>query len=104
MCTVKANVLPKILVTLGALNWGLVGLFKFDLVPALFGKNSAGTRLIYILVGMAAIYLLIFPLEGLFQWPPSWPERLNPGAFRPLPSFNANRLLRSQIILNGAGS
>ena len=59
MCTVKANVLPKILVTLGALNWGLVGLFKFDLVSALFGKNSAGTRLIYTLVGIAAIYLLI---------------------------------------------
>jgi uncharacterized protein len=59
MCTVKANVLSKILVTLGALNWGLVGMFKFDLVSALFGKNSAGTRLIYTLVGMAAIYLLI---------------------------------------------
>lgn len=47
------------LITIGALNWGLVGIFNgFDLVGAIFGELSAISRLIYILVGLAAIYTL----------------------------------------------
>ena len=45
-----------ILVIIGGLNWGLVGLFKFDLVAAIFGDMSAISRVIYILVGVAALY------------------------------------------------
>lgn len=48
-----------ILVVVGGLNWGLVGIFKFDLVAAIFGEMSALARIIYILVGLAAIYLLV---------------------------------------------
>jgi len=47
-----------ILVIVGALNWGLVGFFSFDLVAALFGAMSALSRIVYSLVGLAAIYLI----------------------------------------------
>lgn len=43
-----------LLVLVGALNWGLVGLFHFDLVAYLFGEATKITRIIYILVGLSA--------------------------------------------------
>jgi hypothetical protein len=46
------------LVVIGALNWGLVGLFEFDLVAAIFGALSPLSRIIYVLVAIAGIYLL----------------------------------------------
>jgi len=48
-----------ILLVIGGLNWGLVGLFRFDLIAALFGYMSWFSRIIYILVGISAIYLII---------------------------------------------
>ena len=51
------------LVLIGALNWGLVALFKFDLVAALlacggnFGNISTLSRIIYGLVGLSALYI-----------------------------------------------
>lgn len=45
-----------VLVLIGAINWGLFGLFKFDLVAAIFGDLSILSRIIYTLVGIAAIY------------------------------------------------
>ena len=45
-----------ILVIIGALNWGLVGFFNFDLVAAIFGDMSAVSRVIYALVGLAGLY------------------------------------------------
>ncbi len=42
----------------GAINWGLVGIFRFDLVAALFGNMSWISRIVYILVGIAGLYLL----------------------------------------------
>ncbi len=45
------------LVVIGALNWGLIGLFQFDLVAALFGPASALSRLVYSLVGVAGVAL-----------------------------------------------
>lgn len=56
------NVLLKIaeiLVLIGALNWGLVGLFRTDLVEKLFGEMSPLAKIVYILIGISAI-LLIF--------------------------------------------
>jgi uncharacterized membrane protein YuzA (DUF378 family) len=54
------NLLTLILVIVGAVNWGLVGLFQFDLVAALFGgDDSALARLVYILVGIGGIYQLV---------------------------------------------
>ncbi len=48
-----------ILVVIGGLNWGLVGLFNFDLVATLFGTMSAVSRVVYILVGLAAVVLAL---------------------------------------------
>ena len=46
-----------ILVIIGALNWGLVGLFGFNLVSAIFGAASGLESLVYILVGLSAVYI-----------------------------------------------
>jgi uncharacterized protein len=46
-----------VLVIVGAVNWGLVGLFQFDLVAALFGQASGLSRLVYSLVGLAGLAL-----------------------------------------------
>ena len=48
-----------VLVIIGGLNWGLYGLFGFDLVAYLFGAMSILSRIVYVLVGLAALYLLI---------------------------------------------
>lgn len=56
---IKLYVLSKLLTLIGALNWGLVGLLDFDLVTAVFGKNSIVSRLVYILVGLAGVYLIM---------------------------------------------
>jgi uncharacterized membrane protein YuzA (DUF378 family) len=46
------------LVIIGAVNWLLVGLFKFNLVSAIFGDMSVLSRLVYVLVGLAGIYCI----------------------------------------------
>ena len=46
------------LVIIGAINWGLIGFFRFDLVNFLFGNMSWVSRVIYALVGLAGLYLL----------------------------------------------
>lgn len=53
------NLATLILVIVGGLNWGLVGLFDFNLVAALFGAGSALSRIVYILVGLSALWQLI---------------------------------------------
>ena len=44
-----------ILVLIGALNWGLVGVYDFDLVARIFGEMTTLTRLVYTLVGLSAV-------------------------------------------------
>lgn len=44
------------LLIIGGLNWALVGLFDVDLVASLFGAGSPATRLVYVLVGICALY------------------------------------------------
>lgn len=46
------------LVIIGAINWGLIGFFKFDLVAFLFGDLSWISRIVYVLVGIAGLYML----------------------------------------------
>lgn len=53
------NLITLVLLIVGGLNWGLVGLFDFDLVAALFGEMSALSRIVYVLVGLSAIYQLL---------------------------------------------
>jgi hypothetical protein len=50
--------LALLLVVIGGVNWGLVGLFNFDLVATVFGVMSFLTRTVYIVVGLSAVYLL----------------------------------------------
>ena len=50
-------------VIIGALNWGLVGTFDFDLISFLFGEMSALSRVIYSIVGLCAVGYLIFSLR-----------------------------------------
>ena len=52
------DIIALILVIVGGLNWALVGLFKFDLVAAIFGSMSMLARIVYVLVGLAAIYAI----------------------------------------------
>jgi uncharacterized protein len=58
----RLNAAAAILTIIGGLNWGLVGLFKFDLVAAVFGGMHFGevnlaSRIVYTLVGLSALYL-----------------------------------------------
>lgn len=46
------------LTIIGGLNWGLVGAFDFNLVAAIFGEQTVLSRIIYILVGLSAAYLI----------------------------------------------
>ena len=47
-----------VLVIIGAINWGLVGFFEFNLVDAIFGELSIFTRIIYALVGIAGLWAI----------------------------------------------
>lgn len=48
---------------IGAVNWGLIGLFRFDLVAFLFGDMSWLSRIVYVLVGISGLYLVSFFLH-----------------------------------------
>ena len=52
------NTIALILVIVGGLNWGLVGLFEFNLVDFLFGVGSLLSRIVYILVGIASLWCI----------------------------------------------
>ena len=54
------NGIALTLVIIGAINWLLVGLFKFILVDAIFGSLSVLTRIIYIIVGIAGLWSIAF--------------------------------------------
>ncbi|HEV7564655.1 MAG TPA: DUF378 domain-containing protein [Microbacteriaceae bacterium] len=63
--------LARLLIVVGGLNWGLVGLLKFDLVAWIcggldFGQTNAASRIVYLLVGIAALYELAL-LPALFS-------------------------------------
>ena len=49
-----------VLVIIGAINWGLIGLFGFDLVATLFGSMSVVSRIVYTLVGIAGLWSIRF--------------------------------------------
>jgi uncharacterized protein len=55
------------LLIVGGLNWGLVGLFGFDLVAAIFGAGSLLSRIVYVAVGLSALWqavLLVSAAKG----------------------------------------
>ncbi|MBR3255043.1 MAG: DUF378 domain-containing protein [Clostridia bacterium] len=50
------DTIALILVIIGAINWGLIGLFEFNLVDTLFGVGSAISRIVYTLVGLSGLW------------------------------------------------
>ena len=60
---IVANVISYILVITGALNWGLYGIFNFNLVSWIFqGSRSVGSIIVYVLIALAAVWLIISPI------------------------------------------
>ena len=56
------NVIAYILVIVGALNWGLFGLFDFNLVSMIFsGARAAGSVITYTIIALAALWLILSP-------------------------------------------
>lgn len=54
------NCFALTIVIVGAINWGLIGLFNFNLVAFLFGSMTLISRIIYALVGLCGLYLITF--------------------------------------------
>lgn len=59
-----ANLATLLLLIVSGLNWGLVGLFGFDLVATLFGEMSVLSRAVYALVGVSAVWQLVLLVSG----------------------------------------
>jgi len=60
------KLISQILIIVGGLNWGLIGLFSFDLVAAIFGEMSVLSRIVYTLVGISALYQL-FTIQSFVE-------------------------------------
>ena len=58
------NKVTLLLLIVGGLNWGLVGLFDFDLVAAIFGERSIVSRIVYVLVGVSAVTQIVPLVKG----------------------------------------
>lgn len=58
-----------VLVIIGALNWGLVGLFGFNLVAAIFGGVPVIESLIYILVGLSGLWMIFLAVRMSQEYP-----------------------------------
>lgn len=57
------NILSYVLVLVGAVNWGLYGMFNFNLVSWIFmGPRSVGAIIVYVLITLAAVWLIISPI------------------------------------------
>lgn len=62
----KLNIVDTIAIILavvGGLNWGLVGLIDIDVVAAVLGVGTLLSRVVYILVGLAAVYLAVVSVK-----------------------------------------
>ena len=57
------NIISLIILFIGGLNWGLVGIFNFDLVQWIFGGYNAGSIIVYVLVLLATIWLIFSALR-----------------------------------------
>ncbi|MBI1364645.1 MAG: DUF378 domain-containing protein [Alphaproteobacteria bacterium] len=64
------NLITLALVIVGGLNWGLVGLFQWNLVAAIFGSATLLSRLIYVLVGASAVWQIV-PLASSLSAKPA---------------------------------
>lgn len=94
----KVSVLDKIsfiLVIIGGINWGLYGLFNFDIVHLLLGFNlQIVSRIIYILLGIAGVDMLIFILKTRKAW--YWKKKIK-GWFKPFIFYSSNESINFTI-------
>lgn len=63
----KYNIFDYIVLTIvivGAVNWGLIGFFHFDLVNVIFGNMTLLSRIIYALVGLGGLYMISFYMRN----------------------------------------
>jgi uncharacterized membrane protein YuzA (DUF378 family) len=70
------DIIVTFLLLIGALNWGLVGFFEFNLVAAIFGEAGVFSRLIYALVGVSALYEIGCFTFGLKETQHRWCDTL----------------------------
>ena len=64
---VIANIISYVLVLLGAVNWGLYGIFDFNLVSWIFqGTRTVGSIIVYVIITLADIWLIISPIISGF--------------------------------------
>ena len=61
------DIIALILIIIGAINWGLIGFFQFDLVAAIFGDMSTFSRIIYAIIGIAGLYSISFFARDKFK-------------------------------------
>ena len=61
------KIVAFVLTVVGALNWGLVGVLKFDLVAAVFGEMSMISRIVYSLVGLSGVITLLTVYSNLID-------------------------------------
>lgn len=57
------NLVTLLLIIIGGLNWGLVGAAGIDLVAELLGAGSPGARVVYILIGLSAVWQLVLLIQ-----------------------------------------
>ncbi|AJF62449.1 MAG: hypothetical protein QT11_C0001G0300 [archaeon GW2011_AR20] len=57
------EIVALVLLVVGGLNWGLFGAFSFNVVDTVFGAGSVVARIVYVLVGVSAIYALFFAFK-----------------------------------------
>ena len=55
------------LLVIGGLNWGLVGFFKYNLVDKIFGAGSGAARVVYAIVGLAALWGVWFIYDMMME-------------------------------------
>jgi uncharacterized protein len=60
-----ADYVAWLLIVVGGLNWGLVGAFQYNLVDKIFGVDSTLSRVVYVLVGLAAVYSVLAVVSKL---------------------------------------
>ena len=53
------NRIVRVLLIIGGLNWGLVGLFGWDVIASIFGQMTMLSRIIYVLIGLSAVYRVV---------------------------------------------
>ena len=65
MALIIINIISFIIVLIGAVNWGLIGIFDWNLVTAIFGGFNVGARIIYCLVFAAALWLIFYAIYSM---------------------------------------